>query len=636
MFTDLLVARPDDPDRLALLEEALALWHGDVLDEFRHEPWAAPEVARLDELRALAVENRAEVLIARSRAGESVAALEAHVAVNPLRDRPRGLLMEALASDGRQADALRAYQSYRSFLAEEVGTEPSAWVRSIERRIAAGSVADGDAADPGRARRQVAAAPPGLVVTVPLHGELGDATALIGRQREMSWLASDLVSARSGSMRITTLSGEAGIGKTTIFAAFACAQHGAGGNVVVYGRCSEAAAVPLEPFRGIVATLVEHAPLTLLREHCERWGGELQRIAPRLIDRLWSPPPLSADDATERHQLFEAVADLLRRIAASGSLTLLLDDVHWAEPTGLLLLRHLGRVLIDAPVLIVAGYRDTGADASGELRAALADLGRDRCRWISLAGFDDAEMSRLVGSVTQGDEATGNDVLTQLHEATAGNPLYAIQLVRHLWESKLLAVEDGQVRFAVQELGEDIPRSLLEVVWARVHALGDAAATVLRTASVLGIDFAEDVLIPLTERPEEEVSTSLDAALGAGLLVETGDARRPLRFTHALVAHSLYSELGATHRRRLHGRAAHVLRRADEQLGPSTVVELARHSALAGDLTAAQRWAMAAADHASEYLAPSEAAALARARPVLRRPAAGSCGRAGRAHAPAG
>src|SRR5205823_4550514 len=94
--------------------------------------------ARLDELRCVAVEDRAELLIARARPGEAVAALEAHVAVHPLRDRARGMLIQALASDGRQAEALRAYQDYRTALAEETGTEPSARVRSIERRVAAG------------------------------------------------------------------------------------------------------------------------------------------------------------------------------------------------------------------------------------------------------------------------------------------------------------------------------------------------------------------------------------------------------------------------------------------------------------------------------------------------------------------
>ena len=76
------------------------------------------------------------------RPGEAVASLEAHIAANPLRDRPRGLLIQALASEGRQAEALRAYQAYRRFLADEIGTEPSALVRSIERRVAAGWVDD--------------------------------------------------------------------------------------------------------------------------------------------------------------------------------------------------------------------------------------------------------------------------------------------------------------------------------------------------------------------------------------------------------------------------------------------------------------------------------------------------------------
>ncbi len=139
MFTDLLVERPDHADRLAALDEALALWHGEALDEFRHEAWAAAEVARLDELRALAIEDRAELLIVRSRAAEAVASLDELVVANPLRDRTRGLLIQALASSGRDAEALRAYQAYRTYLADETGTEPSALVRSIERRVAAGA-----------------------------------------------------------------------------------------------------------------------------------------------------------------------------------------------------------------------------------------------------------------------------------------------------------------------------------------------------------------------------------------------------------------------------------------------------------------------------------------------------------------
>jgi DNA-binding SARP family transcriptional activator/tetratricopeptide (TPR) repeat protein len=605
MFTDLLVDRPDRADRLAALDEALALWHGEALDEFRHEPWAAPEVARLDELRALAVEDRAELLIARGRAEEAVAALEPHVAAHPLRDRPRGLLMQALASSGRQADALRAFHAYRTFLAEETGTEPSALVRSIERRVAAGWD-DADAHD-GIVRQRLGSRGGARVVEVPLPGELAEAPELIGRRRELTWLDSDLVAARSGSLRIALIGGEAGIGKTTMLASFARA-HLEAGNVIAFGRCPEGEAVPLEPFGGIVAGLVEHLPLDILQEHAERCGGELQRLAPRLGNRLWVPPPVTSDVASERHQLFEAIADLLRRVAWAGSLTLILDDLHWAEPSALHLLRHLSRSLLDAPVLVIAGYRDAPSDSTPELRTALADLDRGRCRSISLGGFDDAELGRLAQSVVRRGAQPARNVVAHLRDETSGHPLFALQLVSHLWETKQLTIADGKISFAGGELGEHLPRGLLDVVWTRVHALGEPTAEVLSVASVLGVGFAEDVVKQLTGLAESDVDASLDSAIGAGLLIDTGEVRGPLRFVHALVAHGLYSELPPRQRRRLHGRAAQVLQRGGEAAPADVVIELARHSFLSGDLTAAQRWAVAAGDHAHANLAPAEAA----------------------------
>lgn len=130
-------------DRLGELDAALALAGEDLLDEFRHESWALGAVARVDEVRRRTVEERAALLIARHRAGEAVVALEEHVALHPLRDPGWCLLVEALAADGRQAEALRAVQAYRRLLAEETGTEPSAAVRAVEARVAVGGVAGG-------------------------------------------------------------------------------------------------------------------------------------------------------------------------------------------------------------------------------------------------------------------------------------------------------------------------------------------------------------------------------------------------------------------------------------------------------------------------------------------------------------
>jgi DNA-binding SARP family transcriptional activator/tetratricopeptide (TPR) repeat protein len=604
-FTQLLLEDSGLADRLGAIDQALSLWDGDALDEFRHEPWAEAEAARLDELRCVAIEERAELLISRGRGGEAVAVLEAHIATNPWRDRPRGLHLQALATEGRQADALRAYQDYRTFLIEETGTEPSALVQSIERRVAAGwtggAGTEALGSDSAPTPERAAAAP----FIVPLPGVLAQGPTLIGRRRELTWLESELVQARAGALRMVLLSGEAGIGKTTLLASLARAQVGAGGTLV-YGRCDDGAAVPLQPFRDVVGALVDAAPADLLRTHCERHGGELARVAPRLLHRVGAPPPQRSDDATGRYLLFEAVTDLLRQLAASGAPVLILDDLHWAEPTALLLVRHLARALVGVPMLIVASFRDTD-EPSAELLDALADLERLGARRIALEGFDDAELADLVLAVTESATRPGAEVLAQLREQTAGNPLYAEQLVRHLFESGGLVIDDG-VRLSGGFTATALPTSLVDVVSSRVRALGGDTHEVLQASAVLGVEFDEEVLIEMMDRGDREIASALDASVAAGLLVETGASPPSLRFTHALVAHALTSEVGGSQRRRLHERAARALQKREDDLPQKVVVELARHWALAGDRAAAMRWATEAGNYALANFAPSEAA----------------------------
>jgi DNA-binding SARP family transcriptional activator len=125
-------------DRAGALQLALSLWSGPALEEFAGEPWADGEIARLTELHAGTVDDLADELIERNRSADAVVLLEGQVARHPYRDRSRGLLIRALAAEGRQADALRAFQQYRSLLIDELGTEPSPEVVRIERRVATG------------------------------------------------------------------------------------------------------------------------------------------------------------------------------------------------------------------------------------------------------------------------------------------------------------------------------------------------------------------------------------------------------------------------------------------------------------------------------------------------------------------
>jgi DNA-binding SARP family transcriptional activator len=136
-FEELLgEARGLHPEAAAdVLRDALALWRGPALADLAHEPCAQADVARLEELRLTAVEERIEADLANGRDAELIGELEALVAEHPLRERLRGQLMLALYRSARQAEALEVYQAARRTLVEELGLEPSSALQRLEQAI---------------------------------------------------------------------------------------------------------------------------------------------------------------------------------------------------------------------------------------------------------------------------------------------------------------------------------------------------------------------------------------------------------------------------------------------------------------------------------------------------------------------
>ena len=128
-------ASGDPHSRGALLDTALGLWRGPALEGLEHDPVAVAELIRLEELRALAVEDRAECELALGHHREAVPKLEALVAAAPLRERRQGQLMLALNSSGRQAEALESYRGFRQRLVDDMGLEPGPDLRAIEQAI---------------------------------------------------------------------------------------------------------------------------------------------------------------------------------------------------------------------------------------------------------------------------------------------------------------------------------------------------------------------------------------------------------------------------------------------------------------------------------------------------------------------
>jgi len=177
----------------AHLQELLRLWRGDVLAGFENEEWAAPTVARLFELRDGALEDLAAAQIAIADHVEAAAGMRDLLGRHPYRDRACGLLMRALAAQGRQTDALRAYQEYRARLADDVGVEPGHELQAIDQSIAEG-------------RHTPAAAPLAQELPGNVRPPL---TTIIGREPEISELLEEL-----GMHRLVTLIGVGGVEKT--------------------------------------------------------------------------------------------------------------------------------------------------------------------------------------------------------------------------------------------------------------------------------------------------------------------------------------------------------------------------------------------------------------------------------------
>lgn len=130
-----LLAAGSAEDAATTLAEALTLWRGPPLAEFAYDSFAQSEIARLDELRLGAVEERLEADLALGRHGDITAELQGLIAKHPLRERLREELMLALYRSGRKADALRVYDEARRLLAEELGLEPSEALRRLQQSM---------------------------------------------------------------------------------------------------------------------------------------------------------------------------------------------------------------------------------------------------------------------------------------------------------------------------------------------------------------------------------------------------------------------------------------------------------------------------------------------------------------------
>ncbi|WP_146754494.1 ATP-binding protein, partial [Micromonospora noduli] len=519
---------PADPGRARrLLSVGLDLWRGRAYAEFAGEPWAQPEVLRLEELRLGARELLLDVTVRCGDAAEAVPEAELLTRQAPLREESWRLLALALWRTGRQGDALAALRRARATLADQLGLDPGPALVEVESAILG---------------QRLDLLPP--VAATAVRGQRQVSEVFVGREAELDALRQAAAEAVASGPRVALLSGEAGAGKTSLLTRFRD-ELTAQGWLVAVGRCPEVeGAPPAWAWVEALRQLAEQAP-----------PGDL---APALAPLLGGGDGEPGGDVTAgRFRLHRAVGAWLDAAAARRPVTVILDDLHAADAETLLLLQSVTE-MTTGTVLFVAALRP--ADNTERLADTMAVLARRSPQRIPLGGLTTSEVERLLGALAR--TTVDPDTVAALAERTGGNPFYVRESAR------LLAAEGTLVATS------DVPEGVRDVLRRRLSRLPSTAVSVLRLASAVGREAEVRTLVDAAGTDEGAVLRALEAGLAAGLLTEPAPGR--VRFVHGLVCDTIYTDLPQLRRTRLHARIADATRRLRPDDYPALAHQYAR------------------------------------------------------------
>jgi DNA-binding CsgD family transcriptional regulator len=432
------------------------------------------------------------------------------------------------------------------------------------------------------------------------------AEAFVGRQNELGLLHEAFEQTLAGHGRVVMLAGEPGIGKTRT--AQELAEHALHHQAtVLWGRCHEqAGAPPYWPWVQIIRALLTGLDANALESGLAAGAGDLADIVPEIRRHLpgLDPPTRLKDPAEARFRMFESIRGLLGKACRQQALLLVLDDLHWADAPSLRLLEFLAREIDDIRLLLVGTYRATELSRQHPLSDALGALARvPHFARVNLSGLSADEVQSFIAA--SGTVAPPSLAGT-LHRQTEGNPLFLREIVRFL-EQQGRPNAGGAARETVLPPMIRIPEGVKEVIGRRLNLLSPKCNDVLALASVIGRDFAHDVLLRAAAPIDADtLLEALDEALAAHIIDET--AAGNYQFTHHLIGVTLYDELRRTQRRRLHravGDAIEALHCADLE---NVLSELAHHFGAAGELDRGIDYAIRAGQRADALLAFEDAA----------------------------
>ncbi len=352
-----------------------------------------------------------------------------------------------------------------------------------------------------------------------------------------------------------------------------------------------AGTVPFAPVIEALRGLVRDTPPAELDRLLESSRNDIAGLLPQLRRREVSTADTGLAYGSAQGRLFEALLGLLERLAATGPVVLVVEDIHWADRSTLDLLAFLVRNLQRAAILIVMTVRSDELPRRHAATPFLAELHRNpRFVRIDLPRFGLRETEDQLRAIS--GRAPAPELVGRIHDRSEGNPFFAEELL----------ASDGSNN-------GQLPDTLRQVLSARVGALSEAGQDILRIAAAAGTRVRPNLLIDAAGTDEATVSAALREAVDHQILTADDDGRSgQFRFRHTLVRDAVYEHVLPGERRRLHTQFADVLQDGPDGDADALIcAEIAYHRFAAGDLRRALEASVRAGVAAERALAFAEA-----------------------------
>ena len=411
-------------------------------------------------------------------------------------------------------------------------------------------------------------------------------TPYIGRAAEREQLRTMLEAAVEGRGSMALIGGPAGMGKSRLARETAALAERLGVSVLI-GHCVDMESPP--PYQPIIDHLEQAARAASADGFRATLGvnaPEVAKLLPSLRQRYDDiPPSPELTPEQERRYMLHGVGEFIERAASNQPILLTFEDLHWADESTVLLLRHLSKHLSSMRVMILGTYRDDELELGRPLTTSIGPLVRDGGA-IDLHPrlLSKEEVAAVIAARSSLDAPP--ELVDLMFAETQGNPYFVEELFRHLRESGRLFDNEGQWRSGF-EIGEtEVPQGVRLLITQRLERLNPEHRKALASAAVIGRAFAFGDLAGVIGGDEDDLFDALEAAERAHLIEELpADHDARYLFVHEQIRQTLVGELSLARRQRVHLRVADAL----EATGSGSIVDIAHHLLSAGPSAPSKR-----------------------------------------------